>query len=33
MTTDNQKDNAATTEKEIIDIVAKQRDFFKTKII
>ena len=30
MTTDNQRDSAATTEKEIIDIVTKQRNFFKT---
>jgi aldehyde dehydrogenase (NAD+) len=30
MTTDSQNDNTSTTEKEIINIVAKQRDFFKT---
>ena len=30
MTTDNQKDIAATTENEIVAIVAKQRDFFKS---
>ena len=30
MTTDDQKDNKTTTEKEIIDVVVKQRNFFKT---
>ncbi len=30
MSTDNQNNNTATTEKEIIKIVAKQHDFFKT---
>ena len=30
MTTDSQNENTATTEKEIINIVARQREFFKT---
>lgn len=30
MTTDSQNENTATTEKEIINIIARQREFFKT---